>query len=101
MKRDIIYIYIIFFLVITLLSFNKELKRNYEKGYNDRQVEITNYIEELENNCKSRDIDERHYYVVISEKILNRERTTDNFLPAISYHCKYIDYLKSTPELKN
>lgn len=101
MKRDIIYIFIIVFLAITVLSFNEELKRNYERGYDTRQAEITNYIEELEVNCKNRDIDERHYYVVISEEILNEKRTSDNYLPGISYHCKYIDYLESTPILNN
>lgn len=101
MKRDIIYIFIISFLAITVLSFNEELKRNYEKGYDTRQAEITNYIEGLEDSCKSRSIDKRHYYVVISERILNDKRTVNNSLPGISYHCTYIDYLESTPELKN
>ena len=101
MKRDITYIIIIIWLIILLEASNKIFSIEYQKGYNNRQAEITKYIEGLEIKCKARDIDERHYYVVISNKILNKKQTPDNPLPGISYHCTYIDYLQSTPKLNN
>lgn len=48
MKINIIYTIIIIWLLAVLSTTNKELKRNYEKGYNARQAEITKLLKENE-----------------------------------------------------
>ena len=51
MKRDIIYIFAITFLLAILSTTTEEFKRNYEEGYNDRQAEIMDAIKEADGWC--------------------------------------------------
>ena len=92
MKRDIIYLFIITFLATTVvLFFNEELKRNYEKGYNTRQVEIMDAIEEADGWC-SESIergDGTVGYVIDSKITLVDFNLEENrFNERIVYQCK-------------
>lgn len=83
--------FIIVFLVAILSTTNQALKRNYEKGYNDRQAEIMDAIEEVDGWCS--DSIERGNgttgYVIDSKITLVDFTTEENlFNERIVYKCK-------------
>lgn len=88
---DIIYIITIIGLLAILSTTNKELERNYEKGYNTRQAEIMDAIKEADGWCED-DIKSGHRtsgYMVDSKITLIDFTTEENrFNERISFKCQ-------------